>query len=60
MLCKLIKQYDDKELLIDCCWALNNLCEGGGKRTIYLLEQGVLPNLVNLLGYGLDSYIDPL
>jgi hypothetical protein len=51
VICALIKKYDDKDILVDCCWALSNLCEGGGKRVMYLLEQGILPNLVHLLGY---------
>ena len=51
VLCKLIKEHDDKDLLIDCCWALSNLGEGGGKKVLYLLEQDILPRMVQLLGY---------
>ncbi len=50
VLCKIIKEYDDKELLADCCWALSNLGEGGGKKIQFLVEQGILPRLVQLLG----------
>lgn len=49
VLCKIIKENDDKELLSDCCWALANLGESDVNKAEVLIANGILPRLVQLL-----------
>lgn len=51
MLCKLLKENTDKEILTDCCWALSYIGDGDGRRIQLYIENSILPRLVELLGY---------
>jgi hypothetical protein len=49
VLCQLVKEHEDKDILTDCCWTLSYISDGSGKKINVLIEQGVIPRLVQLL-----------
>jgi len=51
VLCRIIRDFDDKELLADCCWALSNLGDSSSKRAALMSQEKIVTRLVQLLGY---------
>jgi hypothetical protein len=48
-LAKVLIENDVEDILIDVCWAMSYLSDGGEERIPYILETGVLPRLIQLL-----------
>lgn len=48
-LAKVLMENDVEDILIDVCWALSYLSDGGDERIPLILSTGVLPRLVQLL-----------
>ncbi len=45
-LAKVLKENDSEDILIDVCWALSYLSDGGEERIPVILQQDVLPKLI--------------
>ena len=52
-ICKLIRENDDNELLIDCCTSLTNLAEIAQDKGKMFADNNILERLVKLLRYSL-------
>ena len=48
-LCKVLVENDIEDILVDVCWAMSYLSDGGEERIPCILDTGVLPRLVQLL-----------
>lgn len=48
-LAKVLIENDVEDILIDVCWAMSYLSDGGEERIPHILSTGVLPRLVQLL-----------
>lgn len=51
ILCKLIKENEDAEILQDCTWTLSYIEDANGKKVEMLIQNDMLPRLVQLLEY---------
>jgi importin subunit alpha-1 len=50
-LCKVLIENDVDDILIDVCWAMSYLSDGGEDRIPVILQTNVLPRLVQLLSH---------
>ena len=48
----LLVNNQDKEVVSDACWALSYLTDGNVERIQAVIDSGVIPRLVQLLGSG--------
>jgi importin subunit alpha-1 len=48
-LAKVLVENDSEDILVDVCWAISYLSDGGEDRIPVILHTGVLPRLVQLL-----------
>jgi len=51
ILCKILLENEDKNLLSDCCWALSYIDDFLGKKGKIMQEYGIISRLVNFLRY---------
>ena len=46
----MLVKHSDKEVVSDACWALSYLTDGSVERIQAVIDSGVIPRLVELLG----------
>jgi hypothetical protein len=50
-LAKVLIENDNEDILIDVCWAMSYLSDGGEERIPLILKCNVLPRIIQLLGH---------
>jgi len=51
ILARLLKTSSDSEILTDCCWAFSYVSDGPNERIQDIIEAGLVPKMVQLLGH---------
>ena len=50
-LAKVLVENDNEDILVDVCWAMSYLSDGGDDRIPEILNSKVLPRIIQLLGH---------